>query len=592
MNSIINSVTTLTTSQIEKLSDGSSISCPKCKHYNALLRFMSHETDGIECDLMCRDCREKFVIVPDDQPAAELEIETFDVPAKAEGIGEFQIGRRVERIKGENYQLGKQGEIVEIDQAAGRIRIMWDGDKRTWIKVSTGAVRLLDRVPAAENLASSIAEPGSVEYAINALNKQWFSVADLQTWFSREACSIMDPAKAAEARALVNAQYHTERTLQNDFPGTDFGQGAGRMADALQVALTNLHEVAGSPDPAPAAPAAPAKAATQMEIRKALQQMRTSRTGETMFRGFLLRWVQQSAGVGFYRQLVRILDPVANKSLALVRCSDLAMIQAELARIENEILLESQKAPASEVQESSAEQANGQALLPKFAEGDVVSFRWGSARIQGVIDELRPAPAVGEEWQSALVSCDHPDFWSHGQGGAKEMWVRDLTFLERPALKPTAEELGMQLLAEAHDMARGTELGLQLHREFPGKVIYLTSQEIASLSNDQMDRLLWDKFCQVYFSSCTINAVKVERRHREWLAEQQQQEQAAEDLKAQLPDFAGKCPMCGSRCTYYRDTEAELVECNGCTLEVGREDYEAWQLRQATGQRSVANGKA
>ena len=48
----------------------------------------------------------------------------------------FKINDRVIRILGDSSTIGDQGTIVEIDEAAGRVRVKWDPpkDKRTWMQ--------------------------------------------------------------------------------------------------------------------------------------------------------------------------------------------------------------------------------------------------------------------------------------------------------------------------------------------------------------------------------------------------------------------------------------------------------------------------
>lgn len=48
----------------------------------------------------------------------------------------FKINDRVIRILGDEYTRGDLGTIVEIDEAAGRVRVKWDPpkDKRTWMQ--------------------------------------------------------------------------------------------------------------------------------------------------------------------------------------------------------------------------------------------------------------------------------------------------------------------------------------------------------------------------------------------------------------------------------------------------------------------------
>lgn len=48
----------------------------------------------------------------------------------------FKINDRVIRILGDSSTLNDVGTVVEIDEAAGRVRVKWDPpkDKRTWMQ--------------------------------------------------------------------------------------------------------------------------------------------------------------------------------------------------------------------------------------------------------------------------------------------------------------------------------------------------------------------------------------------------------------------------------------------------------------------------
>ena len=45
----------------------------------------------------------------------------------------MNINDRVIRLDG-GHTKGKTGVVVDNDLKAGRARIMWDGDKRTWVR--------------------------------------------------------------------------------------------------------------------------------------------------------------------------------------------------------------------------------------------------------------------------------------------------------------------------------------------------------------------------------------------------------------------------------------------------------------------------
>lgn len=43
------------------------------------------------------------------------------------------VGDRVIRSAGDKNYVGKRGQVVEVDQVNDRLRVLWDGDKRTWV---------------------------------------------------------------------------------------------------------------------------------------------------------------------------------------------------------------------------------------------------------------------------------------------------------------------------------------------------------------------------------------------------------------------------------------------------------------------------
>ena len=45
----------------------------------------------------------------------------------------MNINDRVIRLDG-GYTKGKLGTVVDNDIKEGRARVMWDGDKRTWVR--------------------------------------------------------------------------------------------------------------------------------------------------------------------------------------------------------------------------------------------------------------------------------------------------------------------------------------------------------------------------------------------------------------------------------------------------------------------------
>lgn len=51
-------------------------------------------------------------------------------------MNNFKINDRVIRVLGDSSTLGDKGTVVEINEAAGRVRIIWDPpkDKRTWMQ--------------------------------------------------------------------------------------------------------------------------------------------------------------------------------------------------------------------------------------------------------------------------------------------------------------------------------------------------------------------------------------------------------------------------------------------------------------------------
>ena len=51
----------------------------------------------------------------------------------------MEINDRVQRLDG-GYTKGKLGTVVEIDDKAGRARVFWDGDKRTWVRFASLAI--------------------------------------------------------------------------------------------------------------------------------------------------------------------------------------------------------------------------------------------------------------------------------------------------------------------------------------------------------------------------------------------------------------------------------------------------------------------
>lgn len=44
------------------------------------------------------------------------------------------INQEVQRSTAEPSVYGKHGTVVEIDETAGRARVYWHNDKRTWVK--------------------------------------------------------------------------------------------------------------------------------------------------------------------------------------------------------------------------------------------------------------------------------------------------------------------------------------------------------------------------------------------------------------------------------------------------------------------------
>lgn len=45
---------------------------------------------------------------------------------------QIKIGTQVERIASD-YTNGRRGEVIEVDEAAGRARVQWTKSPRTWV---------------------------------------------------------------------------------------------------------------------------------------------------------------------------------------------------------------------------------------------------------------------------------------------------------------------------------------------------------------------------------------------------------------------------------------------------------------------------